>query len=34
MWRLMEKCGRKEVEKDQIKRENRISDSLVKPVHI
>lgn len=34
LWRLMEKCGRKEVDKYQIKRENRISDSLVKLVHI
>ncbi len=30
----MGKCGRKEVEKDQIMRENKISDSLVKPEHI
>ncbi len=30
----MGKCGRKEVEKDQIMSENKISDSLVKPEHI
>ncbi len=30
----MGKCGRKEVEKDQIMRENKISDLLLKPEHI